>query len=493
MSLPAGVKRNLKSLKIEYEVVSCPESSTMKEMLEITKISEHSVVRSVLLEDRIGFVLVVLPLNGIIDFSVIQQTLSRELKPAETETVSSVFNDCDVQTVPPIGDSYGLSVIVDKSLFEIPYVYFEPGVRGTLIGVSASDFKKLQEKSQKIIFSTTVKGLSAEGTAAEKECCNNVKNDTTDSCICGSEGQEVGMFDKYMPSPDVKKRLDQLYSLPPMPQVAVRILQIKDDPDASVDDLAACVELDPSLAAQVVRYARSPFFGFRGEINTIRDAIHKVLGFNMVTNISVGLASGKSFKNPVDGPLGLNVFWKQATYSAAIVQELGRALPKDKRPNLGVAYLAALLHNFGFLLLGHMFKPEFFLLNKLVGANPDSSVTDLEKQVLGMGDAQHVISMGHARLGAWLMYSWKMPDEVVVTLAEHHNEDYIGVHSVYANLVLLTDRLIKGHGFGDGSSDELPEEVLSRLGLSAAKVQEVFERVMDGSESLDTIANQLVA
>ena len=296
-----------------------------------------------------------------------------------------------------------------------------------------------------------------------------------------------------MPSEDVRKRLEQLYSLPPMPQVALRILQIKDDPDSSVDDLAACVELDPSLAAQVVRYARSPFFGYKGDINTIRDAIHKVLGFNMVTNISIGLASGKGFKNPAEGPLGLNEFWRQATYSSVIVQEIAKIMPKDKRPNLGLLYLAGLLHNFGYLLLGHLFKPEFFLLNKLVSANVDVPVTDLEKQVLGMGDAQHVISLGHQKLGAWLMHSWNMPAEVVVTLGEHHNEEYDGDYSIYPSVVLISDRLLKSRDIGDGDSDEIPDSVLERIGLSLEQVQEVFEQVMSGSDSLETLASQLAA
>lgn len=490
-SLPSKLEKALKGVSLSYEKIS-EGGSDIKTLTAGGKVQDHLLVRSVLLEDRKGFVLVVLPYKKIIDFSSLQANLQRDFKPAEEETVNRIFSDCDKQTVPPVGSSYGLEVVIHETILHQDYVYFEAGIRGKILGCKGEEFQKLHKKSKPIMFATKVNELDATNPAVEKKCCQETGKKECSPCDCEeSSNNQSSIFEKYMPSPDVKKRLDQLYSLPPMPQVAMRILQIKDDPDASVDDLAACVELDPSLAAQVVRYARSPFFGFRGEINNIRDAIHKVLGFNMVTNIAMGLASGKSFKNPADGPLGLNVFWKQATYSAAIVQELGRVLPKDKRPNLGVAYLAALLHNFGFLVLGHMFKPEFFLLNKIVSANPDASVTSLEKQVLGMGDAQHVISMGHARLGAWLMYSWKMPDEVVVTLAEHHNEDYVGVHSVYPNLVLISDRLIKGLGFGDGNGVDLPPKLLSRLGFEQDQVMEVFERVMNGSDSLDTIAKQI--
>lgn len=472
-SLPASVLRCLQERKINYQLLTHEGAETLEQLVAAAKVPENRVARAVLLDDSSGFVLVVLPLNRMIDFAALKKQLNRELTPVSAEKVAARFTDCDEQAVPPLGEPYDLLSLVDRSLMRETTLYFEPGLKNTLVKVSVDDFKLLQRRAQIFDFSSEVSGLAKSDSA---------KGDSGDN-----------IFEKYMPAADVRRRLDQLYSLPPMPQVAMRILQLRDDPDSTVDDLAACVELDPSLAAQVVRYARSPFFGFRGEINSIRDAIHKVLGFNMVTNISVGLASGKSFKNPPDGPLGLNIFWKQATYTAAIAQELARALPKEKRPNLGLAYLSALVHNFGYLLLGHLFKPEFYLLNKLVEANPESPVVDLEQQVLGMGEAQHIINMGHAKLGAWLMYTWKMPDEVVITIAEHHNEDYVGIHSIYANLVLIADRLVKQQGFGDGDSEEMPQIVLDRLGFTEERIHEIFEKVLGGSESLDAIASQLAA
>ena len=171
---------------------------------------------------------------------------------------------------------------------------------------------------------------------------------------------------------DIRRRIEQIYELPPMPAVARRVLQLRNNPGASVAELAAIVELDPSLAAQVVRYAVSPFYAYRGKIGSIHDAITRVLGFDMVMNMALGLATGKSFRNPCDGPLGLHAFWQHAVYSATLVQALAKRMLPNARPQPGMAYLAGLLHNFGFLLLGHLFLPEFKLLNKLVIAHPES-------------------------------------------------------------------------------------------------------------------------
>lgn len=290
---------------------------------------------------------------------------------------------------------------------------------------------------------------------------------------------------------EIRRRIEQVYELPPMPEMARQVLQLRNNPDASIADLAAIVELDPSLSAQVVRYAASPFYAYRGKIDSIHDAITRVLGFDMVMNMALGLATGKSFRNPCEGPLGLHAFWRHAVYSATLVQALAKRMPPSQRPQPGLVYLAGLLHNFGFLLLGHLFPPEFKLLNKLVAAHPESPVTALEKCVLGMGQAQNLLEMGHARIGSWLMQSWQMPEEIVVTLQEHHNPAYAGDHAVFPHLVMISDHILKGRDIGDAPDAELPPFSLEVADLSADTVLEVVEQLFENCGALDSMARQL--
>jgi len=292
---------------------------------------------------------------------------------------------------------------------------------------------------------------------------------------------------------DVKRRIQEVYELPAIPDMASRILHLASDPDVNVKSVVEVVELDPSLAAQIVRYARSPFFGYRGKIDSVQDAIARVLGFDMAMNIALGIASGKSFTIPADGPLGLKEFWRHSVYTAALTQALGNAMPRKLRPRPGMAYLSGLLHNIGFLLLGHLFKPEFLWLNKLVAANPDTPIADLEAQILGMGHARQMLGMGHAQIGTWLMQAWNMPEEVIAAVGEHHREDYDGDHAVFAHLVLIAGRLLKRHGIGDADSTKLPAEILESLYLNEELVGTVMERVFKGCEGLDVMASQIAA
>lgn len=294
-------------------------------------------------------------------------------------------------------------------------------------------------------------------------------------------------------NPDIRRCIERIYQLPPMPGMARTILDLRLKPAVSAADLAKIVELDPSLCALIVRCAGSSLFGCCGGISSIRDAISRVLGVEAVMNIALGFAAAKALRNPLDGPLGMRAFWRHAVYSAALTQGLARAMPAAERPGLEMAYPAGLLHNFGFLLLGHLFPPEFALLNKLVMANPDVPVTILEKHLLGMGQAQRVLCLGHAQIGAWLMEYWGMPEEIVVSLREHHNPQYQEEHSLYPNLVLLADHLLKGCEIGDAPNGELPQDLLARLGLDEQQVMAVRDRLLAGCEGLDSFAHQIAA
>ena len=283
---------------------------------------------------------------------------------------------------------------------------------------------------------------------------------------------------------EIKKRVQQLRDLPAMPQLALKIIELRADPNANAEKLGKIVELDPSVSAQVIRYARSPFFSYQGKVDSIQTAISRVLGFEMVMNLTLGLATARPFKIPAIGPMGLNAFWRHAIYSAALVQALGRELPQAIRPPAGMSYLAGLLHNFGFLLLGHLFKREFCILNSSISDNPDTPILQQELEVLGIE---------HGELGAWLLAKWNMPEEIIVAVRHHHREDYEGPHAVYPQLVLLADRMLKGHGIGDAHTHELPVRLLEALGLQEIQTVMVMGRILEGVEGLNVMARSLAA
>ncbi|MGD9730011.1 MAG: HDOD domain-containing protein [Nitrospiraceae bacterium] len=283
---------------------------------------------------------------------------------------------------------------------------------------------------------------------------------------------------------DIKARIKRLDKLPPMPEMTQKILRLSAKSDADVKELVEVVELDPSLASQVMRYASSPFFSYQGRIESVQTAITRVLGFNTVMNLALGATAARPFKIARNVPLGLDAFWRLAVYSAALVQALSSAVPKEMRPPAGIAYLAGLLHNFGHLLLGHLFKQEFLILNKFVSKYPDKPVELIEHRVLGTD---------HGMIGAWLMEAWQLPEEIVVAVREHHNENYQEIHAVYPQLVFLADRLLKGYNIGDAVDAQVPPALLDSLGIGEYQAMTITAKIMEGCEGLDSMASSFAS
>ncbi|MEJ2686189.1 MAG: HDOD domain-containing protein [Gammaproteobacteria bacterium] len=452
MRFPLHVQQWLEDRSLPYEVLVHPQVDTPRDAAAHGYIPLARLVHAVLLEDRRGPLLAVLAANQQLDLHALNRQLQRDLELADPERARTLFPDCDPRALPPLGEPYGVKAIVDERLYRLAELYFQPGAGTALVQMSGRDFE----------------GLMADAWRGF-------------DFASGDPGEAP---DNSGPQVDLMRRLQQIDHLPAMPAMAQRILQVRANPYAGARELAQVVELDPSLAAQVMRYARAPFFGYPGPIDSVQDAIARVLGYDMVMNITLGIATGAPFRMQAGGRLGMTAFWRHAVYCAALTQNLAKALPLSRRPPAGLAYLAGLLHNFGFLLMGYLFETEYFWLNKQADRHPDLSITHLEHQML---------QTDHTELGAWLLQAWQLPAEVVAAVRHHHEVDYRGDHCVYPNLVLVANRLLARDGTAVDASPELPDAVLADLALSHDQSEIVLEAVRQGQSGLDTMARQLAA
>ncbi|HHZ88907.1 MAG TPA: HDOD domain-containing protein [Chromatiaceae bacterium] len=313
---------------------------------------------------------------------------------------------------------------------------------------------------------------------------------TTQSLFSGLSEQMAGTLlrnishsnGSFTPPMDMRRRVRDLDSLPMLPDTGRRLLELSADESATAHDLALLVERDPSLAAQMMRWARSPLYGYRGEINSVEDAVVRVLGFDRVLNIALGLVALESLNVPVDGPCGLRNYWRHAIYTASLVGKLEQKLDPVERAPQGLAYLTGLLHNVGFLLLGHLFPQEFRYLNRLIIANPDTPVVRLERFAFGVD---------HCELGCALAEAWELPEAVSVVLVEHHNPYYRGEHQNLVRLVSIADSLLAGQGFGDVHDPGLPLDILDELGLDATILDSVMQVIEENAGEMDSFASQI--
>jgi len=275
----------------------------------------------------------------------------------------------------------------------------------------------------------------------------------------------------------MRDRIESLNKLPPLPEIARRVLELKSDPHCDARKLAQVVELDPALAAQVIRWASSALYGHRRKLVTVKDAIALVLGFDQVLYLAFGLSSLKPLQAPAEGFLGKRFFWRQTLAGSALMQKLVLLLDADERPALATAHLVYLLHNTGHLLLAHLFRSEFAYLVGLANANPKAPLVPIERFALGVD---------HGQLGAWLMQAWNMPQYLQTVIHHHHNPFYRGEHEIMVWLTCLTDQLLGRIGIGDARPMPLADTPLYRhLKIEAKRAEECLQEVADAQEELD--------
>lgn len=459
MSLATLIQNHLTAHGVPYTVVTRGVSSD--ENID-TRVPLSKTVKSVVLQDRDGLLIAVIAADRGLNIPTLQQLLQRSIELVPPHDYVTLFKDWAPTTFSPFAKNYGLRVLVDAHLADQDLMFFENSNPDEYVRVDRAGFRQLHENARfELSFTTPMNtGAMPSVTTATPAAQFSAKTER------------------------MKFRVQKTTELPPMPEMAQKIFSLNSNPYARIQDLAQIVEIDPSCAAQIIRYARSPFYGYRGKINSIHDAVARVLGYDLVMNIALGLASAAPFKHTRTGPLGLEAFWRHATYSAVLTQSLCGLVSKGPKPRPGMAYLAGLLHNFGFLVLGHVYPAEFKRLNEAVAAQPQMAIAELEAEIAGVS---------HSEIGTWLMAAWNMPAEITTVVREHHNADYSGHFAEYTRLVRLVDYLLKKFDLGDAPSRDLPAGLVQSLGLTDIQIDTKFNKLLESRDELDSIAQHLAA
>lgn len=452
MNIPTTVRNYLARKGGQYKVHAATAGLSLADAVRAARVPVQKLVRSAVLKDGSSYLMAVYPATQRLDLAVLNGNSRRNFTACSSDELKALLTDSEAAALPPLGEPYGIKVIVDRAVDELDEVFFTPGVGHLFVRAQQADFARL-----------------TGGALRGHRISSPISKANTPA-----ETRRDGM----------KEKVEQVHTLPPMPGIASQILSLRNNPYANASELAAVIDQDPSLTAQLLRYAASPFYAYQGKLTSVEQAIVRVLGMDFVMDFSLGLALGKSFRNPKDGPLGLDAFWRDALHVAALTQTLCNAIEFSRRPSPGIAYMAGLLHNFGFLLLGHLFPEQFNRLNKAVAAQPERPVLDLEREIVGVT---------HTEMGLWLVDAWNLPKEVIETVREHHNGDYRGDYAIYPNLVHIANRLIKRFGMGDATGIDLPADLLEAVGLTEEQAEAALGTVLQMREGLQFMARKMAA
>lgn len=202
----------------------------------------------------------------------------------------------------------------------------------------------------------------------------------------------------------VSQALLKCSSLPTLPAVALKILEIARTPDATLHDYAQAIEYDPALTARLIAVANSVQFIHSSQpVDTSLEATQRLgLDATLATVLSFSLlrhAQGNKTQVRI---------WQRAITSAIVASRLAHQLCPAHR---GSTFTAALLQDIGILALQAAYPQE---VEKLY-ANSESShqqIARTERQQFGCD---------HTLVGAWLAAKWGMPTSLVDAIYQSHD------------------------------------------------------------------------
>ena len=143
-------------------------------------------------------------------------------------------------------------------------------------------------------------------------------------------------------------------ALPPLPATAQEILTCFGDEFIDADKVTAVVEGDPGICAKLLGLANSAYFGLAEPVNSIGEAISRVLGVDTVRSLVLAMAIQQSFDSK--GCPGFNTerFWMQSLLAAECCKKIAVADEAADDAVRDLAYSAGLCHNLGLMALVHM-------------------------------------------------------------------------------------------------------------------------------------------
>jgi len=442
---------------IAFQALGLLPATTLEAAVSAAGQSLSTVITGTVLIDSKGALMVTHRLHGEVDLAAVYRLTGRQMQVLTERQIARLFDDCDSGFLPPLGAAYDLPMLADSQLDDLPRALLASGSNCRLL--------VLEGRGLRLALAGARKGPLVTGLAT---------------------GLAPDVSTNQLTLDEIAVKLQKLYRLPPMPALAFRILELTAKPEATVKQLAEVIELDPSMTAQLLRYARSALFGYRGQINSVQDAVARVLGFERVAHVAMGIAAVKAFDVPREGPLGIDQFWRHSLYCAFLSASLARRCGAES----GMAYMCGLLHNFGLLLIAHLFPAQYARLSELRNAEPETSMQQLEQQIFGGSDPS-MMAVGHGTIGGVLHRLWNLPGPVIKAAAMHQYGEYSGEHQLYVNAVMLANALLKDIGIGDEFVPDDTDALAVKLGLEQSDLEQARGEVADVADDLDAMAAAL--
>ena len=261
-----------------------------------------------------------------------------------------------------------------------------------------------------------------------------------------------------------EKILKKIKQLPPLPESAMQIEAVYQDPDSSFNDMVKILEKDPLLTADILKAANSPLYGFSREINAISQAVG-LFGMGTVRGFALASIVKKSFSLDLS-PYGIN----NDMFSMLSKKQHGLmtawCLRKENRL-LGVLSPAAFLVEIGKVLIAQQIMS-------------DGKQEEFRDALAELGDVEaaerQIVGVDTPEVSATIFSQWKFEGGLVDVIRNCQNPERAEEEDKRAASILHVVRIaVPINGTITDASIEAARELIKRYSLDMESFDKAIE------------------
>lgn len=251
-----------------------------------------------------------------------------------------------------------------------------------------------------------------------------------------------------------------------LPDVAIQVNQMIDDPRASAADMGQVIASDPALTTRLLKIVNSAFYSFPSKIDTVSRAI-TVVGVQDLRSLVLATSAVETFSRIPQDLVDMTDFWVRSIQCAIIARLLAKSCRVLQPERL---FVAGLLSDIGCLL---MYSKQPDACREILQAAGDNRVIvpDLEQEILGFT---------HADAGGELCRHWGLPQALCESVGCHLNPSAASEFCLDAHLVYMASRLCEVSVDGRAVDEllvEIDDAVLQFLEMDSEKLNNTLKQV----------------
>lgn len=213
-----------------------------------------------------------------------------------------------------------------------------------------------------------------------------------------------------------------------LPEIYLRVRDVVDNPDSTMDDLANVLKLDPAISARLLRIVNSPVYGFPKQIDTITRAVN-LIGMQAVTALVTATTVGRTFSGMTIQLMDVPMFWRKSVLCALLAGKIAKSCGIDDSERF---FVEGLLRDIGHLVL-YLTVPQRALSALVEAGTLNRSLAEVEQSNIGCNFAE---------VGAELIRSWGMPVQIEQAVRHQLNPNDAGEFALHASIVHLAGGVV---------------------------------------------------